>query len=372
MARYGARRAAEQGLARTHGASLLALAANGLFRVGRWREAEGVVAEAMEHSPSGSEVVDLLFARCKLHLGLGDLNAAGRDLDALETLTFGEPQHELALRTLRAGLAIWRGRYPEARRSVQQGLDRCADRTDDVVAMAVLVWHGLRNEAEARTKGSQGVDTAAVRRLRGLVDQVSAAAQGRVGPVQDAVEGYVALCRAELGRIDNRPDPVTWERAATLWEALKHPYPAAYSRLRQADAYFFKRIDSAQGVHWLRAAYQRANALEARQLTKEIQDLALHHRVALTGPQVSRLPRGRAEQPPNGRPPALAALTDREYEVLALLAQWLTNKQIAERLFIADRTVSAHVGNILAKLGVPRRALAAALYLQANPEGEGS
>ena len=39
------------------------------------------------------------------------------------------------------------------------------------------------------------------------------------------------------------------------WEALKHPYPAVYSRLRQADAYFFKRIDSAQGVHWLRAAH---------------------------------------------------------------------------------------------------------------------
>ena len=58
--------------------------------------------------------------------------------------------------------------------------------------------------------------------------------------------------------------------------------------------------------------------------------------------------------------------------MLALLAQWLTNKQIAERLYIADRTVSAHVGNILAKLGVPRRALAAALYLQANPRDEGS
>jgi DNA-binding CsgD family transcriptional regulator len=369
IARVGARRAAEEGLARTHGAALLALAANGLFRIGRWREAERLVAEAMSYSPSGTEAVDVLLAGCKVHLALGDLNGAERDLDALETLTFGGgPHHVLGLRTLRAGLAMWRGRYVEARRAVQQGVDALGGRIDNVVVLATLVWHGLRTEAEARTKGTQGVDGSAVRRLRGLVETLAAIGVDHPRPVRGLVESYVALCRAELGRIDNRPDPVAWEQAATLWDQLCHPYPAVYARLRQADAYFFKRVDSAKGVRCLRTAHAGATALEARPLIKEIQELATRHRVTFTGPVRGRMAsRGRgARGPTGGRPGALATLTDREYEVLGLVAQWLTNKQIAVALFIADRTVSAHVRNILAKLEVPRRAQAAAIYNQAN------
>jgi DNA-binding CsgD family transcriptional regulator len=369
IARLGARRAAEEGLARTHGASLLAMAANGLFRIGRWREAERLVAEAMSYSPSGTEAVEVLLAGCKVHLALGDLNGAERDLDALETLTFGGgPHHVLGLRTLRAGLAMWRGRYGDARRAVQQGVDACNGRTDNVVVLATLVWHGLRTEAEARTKGTQGVDGEAVRRLRGLVETLAAVGVDHPRPVRAMVGSYVALCRAELGRIDNRPDPAAWEQAATEWDRLCHPYPAVYARLRQADAYFFKRVDSAKGVRCLRAAHAGAMALEARPMIKEIQELAARHRVTFTGPVRGRLSsRGRGGRgPAGGRPGALATLTDREYEVLGLVARFMTNKQIAQALFIADRTVSAHVRSILAKLEVPRRAQAAAIYQQAN------
>jgi DNA-binding CsgD family transcriptional regulator len=367
IARLGARRAAEEGLARTYGATLLALAANGLFRIGRWREAEALVAQAMSYSPSGTEAVEVLLASCKVHLGLGDLTAAERDLDALETLTFGGgPHHVVGLRTLRAGLAMWRGRYADARKAVQQGIDISGGRMENVVVLATLVWHGLRTEAEARTKGTQGVDGEAVRRLRGLVETLALVGVDHPRPVRAAVEGYVALCRAELGRIDNRPDPAAWDHAAQLWEALSPPYPATYASLRQADAYFFKRVDSAKGVRCLRTAHHGAMALEARPLTREIQELAVRHRVTFTGPVRGRMAaRGRGPVAP-GRPGALATLSDREYEVLALVAQWLTNKQIAQALFIADRTVSAHVRNILAKLGVGKRAQAAAIYLQAN------
>ena len=55
----------------------------------------------------------------------------------------------------------------------------------------------------------------------------------------------------------------------------------------------------------------------------------------------------------------LAVLTDREREVLALVAEGLSNRAIAARLFVTERTVEAHVGQIFAKLqprgGVPRR-----------------
>jgi DNA-binding NarL/FixJ family response regulator len=53
-------------------------------------------------------------------------------------------------------------------------------------------------------------------------------------------------------------------------------------------------------------------------------------------------------------------LTPREREVLALVSEGRTNRQIAEALFISDKTASVHVSNILAKLGVANRAEAAA------------
>jgi DNA-binding NarL/FixJ family response regulator/tetratricopeptide (TPR) repeat protein len=57
----------------------------------------------------------------------------------------------------------------------------------------------------------------------------------------------------------------------------------------------------------------------------------------------------------------LPALTDRERDVLAQLVEGRTNRQIAGTLFISEKTVSVHVSNILAKLGVRSRAEAAAL-----------
>jgi LuxR family transcriptional regulator, maltose regulon positive regulatory protein len=60
------------------------------------------------------------------------------------------------------------------------------------------------------------------------------------------------------------------------------------------------------------------------------------------------------------RPRRPAGLTARELEVLGLLAQGLTNREIAERLVVSDHTVHRHVANILRKLGLPTRAAAAA------------
>ncbi|MFI7600191.1 LuxR C-terminal-related transcriptional regulator [Actinoplanes sp. NPDC049681] len=59
-------------------------------------------------------------------------------------------------------------------------------------------------------------------------------------------------------------------------------------------------------------------------------------------------------------PAGLAALTERETEVVTLVAEGLTNKEIARRLFLSPGTVSIHVGRAYAKLGVSRRAAAAA------------
>jgi DNA-binding NarL/FixJ family response regulator len=63
----------------------------------------------------------------------------------------------------------------------------------------------------------------------------------------------------------------------------------------------------------------------------------------------------------SGTPAELEGLTEREREIFALIAEGLTNRQIGERLFLAEKTVKNYVSGLLAKLGVERRTQAAVL-----------
>ena len=64
---------------------------------------------------------------------------------------------------------------------------------------------------------------------------------------------------------------------------------------------------------------------------------------------------------PQTTAPELAELTDQEIKLLALIAEGLTNRQIAEKMFLAEKTVKNYVSSILAKLGLERRTQAAVL-----------
>ena len=60
-------------------------------------------------------------------------------------------------------------------------------------------------------------------------------------------------------------------------------------------------------------------------------------------------------------PDELAGLTERERDIVVLIAEGLTNRQIGERLFLAEKTVKNYVSSILSKLGLERRTQAAVL-----------
>ena len=76
----------------------------------------------------------------------------------------------------------------------------------------------------------------------------------------------------------------------------------------------------------------------------------------------------RQGQEPEPEPDALPGLTDREREILALIGEGLTNRQIGQRLYLAEKTVKNHISRLLAKLGVERRIQAAVIATQAQAQ----
>ena len=359
VARRGAARLAQMGAGRTYQTRLLAIAGNGLFRVGQWAEADAVLEAAMAHRPSGADAVELLLARCRLWVGFGDVDAAHRDLDAVATLLAGGgARHVLPMLTLRAGLAMWQGQHAQARAAVRRGLTET--RSDDLVLLGVLAWHGLRAEAEARAAG-EPVDPGAVRRLRAVVERMAEGVGRAAGPVRAVIDGYIDLCNAEISRVEERHDPEPWVRAAVAWDRRNQPYPAAYARLRRAEAALTRKTRKAAAVLALREAYATATAMGARPLANEIVSTAQRFRVLLADDV------GTVEMTAPGADPgdALDVLTQREREVLAAVAEGLTNREIGERLFISERTVGVHVGHIFDKLQVRTRVQASRVFLTA-------
>jgi DNA-binding NarL/FixJ family response regulator len=126
------------------------------------------------------------------------------------------------------------------------------------------------------------------------------------------------------------------------------PIDEGYARLREAEARVLED-DRAGAAAALDAGLRLADAAGAITLRDELESLARR----------ARLPAGGAEPEPATEGLDRIGLTDREREVLELLAAGLTNKQIGERLFMAEKTASVHVSRILAKLDVGSRVEAA-------------
>jgi DNA-binding NarL/FixJ family response regulator len=98
-----------------------------------------------------------------------------------------------------------------------------------------------------------------------------------------------------------------------------------------------------------------------RPLANEIKEIAQRFRVSLSD-DADTVPMTPPEPEPGDE---LAVLTGREREVLAAVAEGLTNREIGELLFISERTVGVHLGHIFDKLQVRTRVQASRVFLTA-------
>jgi DNA-binding CsgD family transcriptional regulator len=173
------------------------------------------------------------------------------------------------------------------------------------------------------------------------------------GPVETA---WKAVGNGELARARGKSDPAVWTKAGREWEAMTRPYLHAYCLWRATEAYI-EAGDREAACASARGGLEIARRLGARWLEDELVALAQRARLEL-GEAAGELSRpdsnGDSGEDPFG-------LTARERQVLALVAEGATNRQIGAALFMAEKTASVHVSRILSKLGVRSRTQAAAV-----------
>jgi len=263
-----------------------------------------------------------------------------------------------------AELALWEGRHEEAGAAVAEGLRWSTERDPQGTHLFLSSpWYSLALRLEAdraeRAAARRAPEEVAESRRQAapvLVELDRLAAAPTPQARYPFVIAHLQLARAEQTRLEGRSDPEGWRAAAAAWERLEYPFDAAYARFREAEALLAGGGSRRQAETELQAAHQTTVALGAAPLRREIELLAQRSRLHL---QEETDTMAASEPPPS--PAASFGLTHRETEVLVLLAEGRTNRQIGQALFITPKTASVHVSRILAKLGVTGRGEAAAV-----------
>ena len=219
---------------------------------------------------------------------------------------------------------------------------------------------GLKIEADvaqrARDLHEKAQERDAIARARIHMQRLTAAAQ-EGGPVE---RGWRDTGAAELARARGRNDPKLWVKAAASWEAIQRPYPGAMARWRAAEAYV-EAGDRAAAAEEARRALEGGRALGSRWVVGESIALAERARLEIRSANGAAASDGSVEASDGAADTDPFGLTRRERQVLALIAEGATNRQIGAALYMAEKTASVHVSRILAKLGVRSRTQAAAV-----------
>jgi ATP/maltotriose-dependent transcriptional regulator MalT len=321
------------------------------YVLGNWDESERL-ADSFDVAVTTPAQARLSVMALAVEVGRGHPRAAerlkwirmlGQDLSVL-----------VGVAAYSAELAYWQGDLDTARAAIQTGLRGYRSvGSHATVPMIMLCPVGVAAEADraqqARSVGAD--DQVAEARSVGLalLQEARAAADVTLefGDLADIAALKAAMLRAEAEwtRLEGHSDPSRWQAAAEAY-SYGAVYYTAYCRWRLAEALLGtgKREEATAAA---RAAYQAAVRLGAKPLRTALEQMARRARLDLGAAAEHDQVKG-------------AGLTPRELEVLRLLTAGRSNRQIAEQLFISGKTVSVHVTNILAKLGVHSRLEAAA------------
>jgi DNA-binding CsgD family transcriptional regulator len=367
VAREGLLLADQVGMVRALGAYLIGNLAEPLLRLGRWDEVDGLLAQALSSVPEGVFAATVLELRAERAAMSGRYSDAEADLHTARGALGGttDIQFLLPLGYITATVALGRGDLAAARAAVAG----CLPAEAFVWAARYtwpLLWLGMRVEADQAVRARDRRE--ALPEPSPARHRVLAALAADLPAATPTARGYQALVEAEQGRFLGHDHPHLWSAAITAWEAAEEPYPLAYSWLRHAESES-SAGDRQAATRSVRQAAAIAGRIGADPIAAEAAALARRARLDRESGPAADGPPGPAAPP--ARPGAAAGetadelarfgLTDREREVLLLLADGRSNPEIAQALFISPKTASVHVSNILAKLGVGGRVEAAAV-----------
>jgi DNA-binding CsgD family transcriptional regulator len=293
-----------------------------LVATGRWRDAERELEHALRlaHGAEASVRAEALGSLAELRI------AQGRPEEAVQLLSGHEsdPTAVVPLALVLQGQGRSRAAATHVRRRLRQ-LDGGSIRAARLQELLVTM------EADA---GRIDAATEMAERLgRTARESGSTVVEARA----DSAAGMLALTRREPAEAAAR-----FESAADRFERVGLRPEAARARLRLAIAL---------------AASDRESAIAEGQVALATLDALGASR---DGDAAAAFLRSLGVRPTRRLAPAAGILTRRELEVLGLVAEGLSNRQIANRLFITPKTAEHHVASILAKTGLSRRSEAAA------------
>jgi DNA-binding NarL/FixJ family response regulator len=349
IARAGLELAAQSGGARVEDAYLAGNMAEPLIRLGRWQEAHQIATTALERDREGLFAGTLLELLAEVAVYRGDYAEATRLLAETRSLLAGDadPQFTLPLALVEAEIARGLGRPEDALRIIDEALD------EDIIWVRYrwpLVWLAIRSvndvrvRAQDRREAPPATEGGDVSRWHNV-----ASALPDTTPHSHA---YRALVFADSQAPGREALPL-WSAAVVACRGSEDPYLTSYALAQQAESMISTGERSGAAVA-VREARSLADRIGARPLLTAASNLARRARISLDD----------AAEPPIAQPASALdqlGLTEREMDVLALIAAGKPNAQIATTLFISPKTVSVHVSNILAKLNVSGRVEAAAV-----------
>ena len=246
----------------------------------------------------------------------------------------------------RADALAWLGRTDEAQAAVEEGLAYLAGMGyPDHLGGLYLGAIGLAALADAAVSARARADPTAEKRARvagevllAHVYQARERGKPRLATLSPEGLAWVARAEVEAARLAGEADPDRWRDVVDAFAGFGHRYETARCRWRLAES-LAAAGDRAAAGEQARLARVDADALRARPLREAVDALARRARLDLgTGPVQATV------------------LTPREQEVMRLVADGMTNRQIGRRLQISEKTASVHVSNILTKLGASGRA----------------